>query len=717
MRTELTALLMEGLATYLIHSTVLIALAAGLGALKLVTSGPLKEALWRVALFGALVTTPVQMTGGFTPLFGTLSTPDILPPLAETQTPARTTQAVTPAPEKSAATPAARPANPSGPQTTAPAFGAAEGLVLLWAGFSLALLFRLLVSAGDLRWQLATRETVDSGRAHRIASDLRKRAGLRWLKVSASPSLTTPFTLPGGEIVLPDWALKLPEAKLKAMLAHETAHVARRDPYWVIAAGLVQALFFFQPLNLLARRKLAAMAEYACDEWALTICGSGRALAECIAECAHRYLHGPAGAFGAAMAASRSEVVKRAERLLAGVSEFTRPLSLAARAGAAVLVIAAGFLLPGFAMGEKSEVHASRSSHISIESDGYMTIKISVDRDHGRLTVKGEGRFAFNQAETGMAAMNADSYLDIEETADGTTRRVRFEGTGGGAVSERFWLNGRPVEKDAAMKAWLAEVIPAVYRETGIDAAARTERLYARGGTGEVLDEIALIPSSYTRRVYASTLFAIADFTEAEFARAMDLVSQLGSSYDLRETLIAAVQNVALSGENWAALLEAASHISSSYDLRETLTTSAPHLPETDQAWWAFLAAARGFSSSYDLRVTLTGAAPHMPKTPAVMVAFGEAVEGVTSDYDRRETLSAIADQGGFDQAGWLTLLDAAEGIGSDYDKRETLSAFAAAMPGDPALVARYREVAAGIRSDHDREQAESALAAVVVRR
>ena len=41
------------------------------------------------------------------------------------------------------------------------------------------------------------------------------------------------------------------------MLAHEIAHLVRRDPQWLVLARAIEMVFFFQPLNRLARRRHA----------------------------------------------------------------------------------------------------------------------------------------------------------------------------------------------------------------------------------------------------------------------------------------------------------------------------------------------------------------------------------------------------------------------------------------------------------------------------
>ena len=53
---------------------------------------------------------------------------------------------------------------------------------------------------------------------------------------------------------------ELDAPQLRAMLAHELAHLERRDPQWLAFACILERAFFFQPLNRLARRGILGSA-------------------------------------------------------------------------------------------------------------------------------------------------------------------------------------------------------------------------------------------------------------------------------------------------------------------------------------------------------------------------------------------------------------------------------------------------------------------------
>jgi beta-lactamase regulating signal transducer with metallopeptidase domain len=72
--------------------------------------------------------------------------------------------------------------------------------------------------------------------------------------------------LPSGALCLPPEAfLHLSAEELHAVLVHEQEHVRRGDPFWLILNAVICRVFFFQPLNWVAARRLRALAEFLCD--------------------------------------------------------------------------------------------------------------------------------------------------------------------------------------------------------------------------------------------------------------------------------------------------------------------------------------------------------------------------------------------------------------------------------------------------------------------
>lgn len=153
------------------------------------------------------------------------------------------------------------------------------------------------------------------------------------------------FGLLRPSIALPrDFVQRFDTHQRDAILLHELAHLAARDPLALLFADVVGALAWWHPAVHWARRQLQAAMEAAADE-ASTLIPAGRtALAESLVRLA-RELTTPetARGLGVAGASNRSQLARRVEALLAGSRAWRRSswrAQCATAAGAASMAFA-----------------------------------------------------------------------------------------------------------------------------------------------------------------------------------------------------------------------------------------------------------------------------------------------------------------------------------------------------------------------------------------
>jgi hypothetical protein len=108
--------------------------------------------------------------------------------------------------------------------------------------------------------------------------------------------------------------------ELEALLAHELAHVERRDPLLLALCRAVEVVLFVQPLLRFARGRLVDEAEVLCDERAAGWTGDPAALASCLAEVATWVVAGRREELVPAMAARGSRLEGRVRGLLDGAA-------------------------------------------------------------------------------------------------------------------------------------------------------------------------------------------------------------------------------------------------------------------------------------------------------------------------------------------------------------------------------------------------------------
>lgn len=87
-------------------------------------------------------------------------------------------------------------------------------------------------------------------------------------RLASSNEISVPVTFDTEDvwILLPPSWRKWEDAKLRAVLTHEMAHIERGDSGTLHLASFATCLFWFHPLSWFLRRRLSVLAEEACDE-------------------------------------------------------------------------------------------------------------------------------------------------------------------------------------------------------------------------------------------------------------------------------------------------------------------------------------------------------------------------------------------------------------------------------------------------------------------
>lgn len=225
------------------------------------------------------------------------------------------------------------------------------GWVLLAAWFTVAAL-RVGRRVAMLRRMNLVASSAASPRDLRVAPIVRSVA--RELRVDV-PRVLIVDGCPGGAIVVgvreprivvdAELLTALDAEELEGMLAHEIAHIRRRDNLVALVVGLVRDVCFFIPGGRWVARRLCSERELAADQAASTATGRPGALASGLLKVLDRQRPSVACAAFAAPAA----VVSRVERLVENPPTPGRWRGIAesaAVAGALALAVAAATYLP-----------------------------------------------------------------------------------------------------------------------------------------------------------------------------------------------------------------------------------------------------------------------------------------------------------------------------------------------------------------------------------
>ena len=194
---------------------------------------------------------------------------------------------------------------------------------------ALALLTKLLIGWRVMRRVVRAGEPIEAG-------------------FQESPLVAIPVTLGviSPRIILPNTWRSWPDEKLQAILAHERAHIQRRDPLVSFLAHLNRCVFWFHPLAWWLEKKLAADAEHACDDAAVRRTGQPRQYAQILVEMAEavrrrgrRLSWQGTGVDGNGLLDQRIDRILRAD-VLRSVSRTRRALVALSLAATIFLVVA-----------------------------------------------------------------------------------------------------------------------------------------------------------------------------------------------------------------------------------------------------------------------------------------------------------------------------------------------------------------------------------------
>jgi hypothetical protein len=269
------------LLTYAVHGALFAALAAVAERTRWGAVASRRDAFWKLALVGGIVTSTVFVAAGSAPAG------------------------------------AAVHLSPDG--VIAPAL-TSDGVSWLATGWMAITAILALRTARA--WCLGVRHTgrrriIRRGRPTVLLHEILGPAADR-VTLSCSRRLRVPVAF-AREICVPVRALReLPDDELRALLAHEAAHVVRRDAVWLMIAAAVRALGWWQPLNLVAAARLRLAMELSCDERAAAEPRGRAALARCLIKVAEWNV-GPLNVDGgvrATMASRGSALRRRLESLL-----------------------------------------------------------------------------------------------------------------------------------------------------------------------------------------------------------------------------------------------------------------------------------------------------------------------------------------------------------------------------------------------------------------
>ena len=230
--------------------------------------------------------------------------------------------------------------------------GPAPSLLAIWlAGASLGVLV-LLVGFIRLAGLASRAQRLENSVWARCAADISREYGVRppLLLQSRYSSLLVTWGVRQPKILLPAGARAWREDRIRVVLAHELAHAHRRDWLVTLAAELLRAVYWFNPLLWIACRRLRQESEQACDDAVLNRGVEGAEYASHLVDIARELQQGRL--WVPAPSIARTSTLERRVRAMLDPHVNRRPISRLACAASLGALLLATIPLTGVAVAQ-----------------------------------------------------------------------------------------------------------------------------------------------------------------------------------------------------------------------------------------------------------------------------------------------------------------------------------------------------------------------------
>lgn len=276
-------------------------------------------------------------------------------------------------------------------------------------------------------------------------------------RLIALPACATPlaFGFIHPAVVLPENCKAWTEARKRIVLLHELSHIRRRDAISQLFAGLVAALWWFQPLVWLLRRRLRQESEHACDARVLAagVRASDYAVELIDIARSHRVSLVHAGA----CIARPSDLEIRLSRILAPAS---KPASVKNATAIVALIAVAAIAAPAFALNATNFTQERLHMKRTLLSGLMLSATLSAATISGTLfdttgVAIPDAKLVLHSAETSAdldSASGPDGKFSFSDLAAGQYI-LRAEKTGFTDLLREFTVNaGDDVERGLVMQ-------------------------------------------------------------------------------------------------------------------------------------------------------------------------------------------------------------------------------------------------------------------------
>jgi beta-lactamase regulating signal transducer with metallopeptidase domain len=320
------------------------------------------------------------------------------------------------------------------------------------------------------------------------------------------------------------------------------------------------------------------------------------------------------------------------------------------------------------------------------------------------LSVKIDGVIEFTDDDRDVKSLSPGGHFRMEEGSlfSGRTYDVKADSAGNLTKTYSVGWSAKPLDSEG--RAWLERLLPQMIRDSGFGAGPRVSRILHQGGPQAVINEIGLIHSDGSKRVYLEQLFSQVTLSTEQLRVAAKLIRGISSDGDKAQVLIN-VDGRYFTPEVRPNLFEAVESISSDGDKRRVLSDIVKKDAGSIDTLLSAARAAKHISSDGDKAEVLIEMTNSGHDRGGLGMAYFDAVKSISSDGDHARVLSTILAAHGDDRETLSRVLESAQKISSDGDKARVLKEAVSRYSDDELIRKAFLDAANSISSDGDHQQ------------
>lgn len=310
----------------------------------------------------------------------------------------------------------------------------------------------------------------------------------------------------------------------------------------------------------------------------------------------------------------------------------------------------------------------STSRTVTSNSDG-ITIKVT-NGDHG-FDVNYDGDIKFNDAFTDVSYISPGGYITISKTSFGNKRRLELKGATGGTIEREFWDGGTEKPYEPAGRKFLEEMLPRLFNSTRLGAEDRVNKLFAKGGSKAVIEDIEDKDSDYIKGYYFDLALHLSNARESDkvaFLRAAG--RELDSSFELSRLLQSVGSEMLKSKATSDALLEAIAEIDSDFETSKVLRELLVDVDLKDPRMVTIL---EGMDSDFEKSRLLLEAIKQPDLTKDELNTVLRLLENVDSDFEKSRVMREVVNSRALELEGVEMVMERLDEMDSDFEQSRIL--------------------------------------------